>query len=193
MPAEPQCEIHVWPAERFNAMTTSWLGGGLLDAAIHADKDRDNRSQMAATLDPDIQVEALAALDLAEKLDLPQSRIVTHVEPLDRKTINKITTRRSDSQASCYAELIVADMLFQKNALLGRTLQTLFMVRDFEGRTDKPRIYKSWGGNPLKKFPPRAGEDVTEAAQELLATFVLNFEEFAANARRSSSGARAGR
>ncbi|MFN7177666.1 MAG: hypothetical protein ACK4MX_12370, partial [Thermaurantiacus sp.] len=62
------CEIHVWPAERFSAMTTGWLGGGLIEAAIYADRDKDNRTQMAASLDPEIQIEVLQALDLASQL-----------------------------------------------------------------------------------------------------------------------------
>jgi hypothetical protein len=185
--AAPECEIHVWPAERFQSLTTGWLGGGLLDAAIHADRDKDNRTQMAASLDPVIQLEALQGLNLSELLALRPSRIVVHQTPLDRKTINKISTRRSDSASPCYAEVIVADMLYQKNVLLGRTLQTLFMVRDFGAATDKPRITKSWGGNPLTRFPPKEGEDVEAAAQELVDIFTKNFEEFAANARRSAA------
>lgn len=185
-PPETPCEIHVWPAERFQAMTTGWLGGGLIEAAIHADRDRDNRTQMAASLDPVIQLEALNGLDLAALLALRPARIVTHETPLDRKTINRIGTRRAESASPCYAEVIVADMLYQRNALLGRTLQTLFMVRDFGDRADRPRIYKAWGGNPLTKFPPKEGEDVSAAAQELVDTFTKNFEEFAANARRTA-------
>jgi hypothetical protein len=187
------CEIHVFPAERFQALTTGWLGGGLIDAAIHADRDRDNRTQMAASLDPVIQLEALRGLDLAGLLALRPSRIITHETPLDRKTINRISTRRAESASPCYAEVIVADMLYQKNVLLGRTLQTLFMVRDFGAETDRPRIYKSWGGNPLTRFPPKEGEDFEAAAQELVDTFVKNFEEFAANAKRSAARAPARR
>ena len=56
---EPKCELHIWPAERFQAMTTGWLGGGLLDAAIHADGDKARRSQMASALDPVGQLDAL--------------------------------------------------------------------------------------------------------------------------------------
>lgn len=185
-PPETPCEIHVWPAERFQAMTTGWLGGGLIEAAIYADRDRDNRTQMAASLDPVIQLEALNGLDLAALLALRPARIVTHETPLDRKTINRIGTRRAESASPCYAEVIVADMLYQRNALLGRTLQTLFMVRDFGDRADRPQVYKAWGGNPLTKFPPKEGEDVSAASQELVDTFTKNFEEFAANARRAA-------
>src|SRR5690349_2382442 len=60
---EPQCELHIWPAERFQAMTTGLLGGGLLDAAIHAEGDKSRKSQIASALDPDGQAAALSQAD----------------------------------------------------------------------------------------------------------------------------------
>jgi hypothetical protein len=88
--AETQCELHIWPAERFNAMTTGWLSGfgaigAVADAASNADKNKDNRTQMAAALDSPGQLEALKAMNLPELLATKASRIVTHDEPLDRK------------------------------------------------------------------------------------------------------------
>lgn len=59
------------------------------------------------------------------------------------------------------------------------------MVRRFGEAMAKPRIYKSWGGNGLKLFPPKEGEDVTAATDELVTVFKANFEEFARNAVRS--------
>ena len=35
-PQAAGCELHIWPAERFAAITTGWLGGGLIDVAAHA-------------------------------------------------------------------------------------------------------------------------------------------------------------
>lgn len=178
----PACELHVWPAERFSSITQGWLGGGLLDAAIYADKDKDNRSKMATALDRPGQLEALAAMPLTTLLALPESQVITHDEVLDRKTINKIDTRRAASEASCYNEIIVADVFYHKAPIYGRSLKTLFMVRRFGEAKAKPRIYKSWGGNGLKLFPPQEGEDVTAATDELVQVFKANFEEFARNA-----------
>ena len=59
----PPCELHVWPAERMNSMTTGLLGGGLLDAAIHANKDASNRASLASALDSPTQLDALQSLD----------------------------------------------------------------------------------------------------------------------------------
>ncbi|GAA4741767.1 hypothetical protein GCM10023264_03580 [Sphingomonas daechungensis] len=178
---EPKCELHIWPAERFQAMTTGWLGGGLLDAAIHADGDKARRSQMASALDPGGQLDALQKLDLIALLKLPASKIVTHEEALDRKTVNKILTRRSDSKASCYSELIVTDVLYTKAAMWGRSLRTSFILRQFDASTGAPRIKKTTGGNGLKIFPAKKGEDTTEADAELVSIFQKNFTEATEN------------
>ena len=117
-------------------------------------------------------------------LQMPGAQIITHSEPLDRKTVNKIKDRRADSSSTCYAELIVADVFYQKAAIYGRSLKTLFMFRDFGSSKTKPSIYKSWGGNGLKIFPAKPGEDTSAADAELVSTFKLNFNEAAANFAR---------
>lgn len=180
------CELHVWPAERMASMTTGLLGGGLLDAAVHAKKDSANRALMASALDSPSQLDALQTEDLVTLLKLePGTRIVRHEQPLERKTMNKVKTRRSDSQSKCYSELIVADVYYQKAAIYGRSLHTLFMLRRFG---DDQRIdyeYKAWGGNGLKLFPAKDGEDATAALNELVSVFKKNFEEYATNARKA--------
>ena len=177
----PQCELHVWPAERFQAMTTGWLGGGLLDAAIHAEGDKARRSHLASALDSEGQLNTLQKLDLVSLLRLPPSKIVTHAEALDRKTINKIKTRRSDSTAPCYSELIVTDVFYQKAAMWGRSLRTSFMFRQFPAGAAEPTIRKTTGGNGLKIFPAKEGEDTTAADAELVGIFQKNFTEAAEN------------
>lgn len=176
------CELHVWPAERMNSITTGWLGGGLLDAAIHANRDSSNKTMMASALDSPSQLDALLSLDLRGMLKLtPGTTIVTHATPIERKSMNAVKSRRSDSQAKCYSELIVADLFYQKAAIYGRSLKTLFLVRDF-GSDDKIDFqYKAWGGNGLKLFPPKEGEDALAALDELVGVFKKNFTEYAAN------------
>lgn len=176
------CELHIWPAERLNSITTGLLGGGLLDAAIHANRDSTNKTLMASALDSQSQLDALLTLDLRGLLKLtPGTTIVTHATPIERKTMNEVKARRADSKAKCYAELIVADLIYQKAAIYGRTLRTLFMVRDF-GSDDRIDFqYKAWGGNGLKLFPPKPDEDAIAALDELVGVFKKNFVEYAAN------------
>ena len=180
------CELHVWPAERMNSVTTGLLGGGLIDAALHSGKDASNKAQMASALDSPSQLDALQTLNLNELLlRKPGTIIVRHEEPLERKTMNKIKTRRSDSQAECYSELIVADVFYQKAAIYGRSLRTLFMLRDFGNDQTIDYEYKAWGGNGLKLFPAKEGEDAIAALNELVSVFNKNFEEYAGNARKA--------
>ncbi len=191
---EPACELHVWPAERFQAQTSGWgaafgLVGELLEASANAEADKARRSALASALDPEAQLALLTARDLAADLGLPPSRIIAHPTPLDRKTMNKVKSRRAQSASPCYAELIVADVLYQRDAILGRSLSTLFMVRDFGDDGAIDREYKAWGGNGLQIFPPKEGEDAGPALDELNAKFTLNFEEFARNARRAAGRA----
>lgn len=179
--AAPQCELHIWPAERFQAMTTGWLGGGLLDAALHANGDKSRRSQMASALDSEGQLDALQKLNLISLLHLQPSRIVAHPEPLDRKTVYKVMSRRSDSKAPCYAELIVTDVFYQKSAMWGRSLRTSFIFREFPAAAAEPAVRKTTGGNGLKIFPAKEGTDTTAADAELVSVFQKNFEEATQN------------
>jgi hypothetical protein len=191
--AQSNCELHVWPAERMNSMTQGLLGGGLLDAALHAGRDASNRSQMASALDSPSQLDALQSLNLVQELGLPAgTSIIRHEAPLERHTMNSIKTRRSGSTASCYYELITADVLYMRSTLYGRSLRTLFMVRDFGNDQRIDFEYKAWGGNGLHHFPPHEGEDVTVAINELVDVFKRNFQEYANNerSRRSSQAGR---
>lgn len=191
--AAPRCELHVWPAERFQAMTTGWLSGfGALgaaaDAAGHGEGDKARRSHLASALDSEGQLAALQQLDLLSLLNMKDRAIITHNEALDRKTVNKIKERRAQSKSPCYSELIVADVFYQKAAIYGRSLKTLFMLRDFGSGTTDPAIYKTWGGNGLKIFPAKEGEDTTAADAELVDTFKKNFVEATANFARQRGG-----
>jgi hypothetical protein len=160
------CELHIWPAERMTSVT--------------------NKAKMASALDSPSQLDALQSLDLATMLDLePGTVIVRHEEPLVRKTMNKIKTRRSDSKAACYRELIVGDVFYQKAAIYGRSLHTLFMVRDFGNDQTIDFEYKGLGGNGLKLFPAKEGEDVIAALDELVTVFKKNFVEYANNEHKS--------
>lgn len=184
--AAPQCELHVWPAERFQAMTSGWgaafgVIGAIADSAGHAEGDKARRSHLASALDSEGQLSALQKLDLVALLRLPPSKIVTHSEALDRKTVNKIKTRRSDSTAPCYSELIVMDVFYQKAAVWGRSLRTGFMLREFAPGASEPSIRKTTGGNGLKIFPAKEGEDTSAADAELVAVFQRNFTEAAGN------------
>lgn len=191
--APSPCELHIWPAERMTSITTGLLGGGLIDAMVHSGTDASNKASLASALDSASQLDALQSLDLASLIKLaPGTVLVRHDQPLERKSMNKVKTRRSDSKATCYSELIVADVFYQKAAIYGRSLRTLFMIRNFGNDQKIDFEYKAWGGNGLSLFPPKEGEDVDAALTELVSVFKKNFQEYAGNARKSMAAKKIG-
>ncbi|HEV2816742.1 MAG TPA: hypothetical protein VGW40_05925 [Allosphingosinicella sp.] len=197
--AAPTCELHLWPAERMMSRTSGLLGGmgvigALADTAAHANRDATNRTQLASALDSPSQLDALQSLNLLTELNLPAgTAVVRHEAPLERHTMNRIKTRRSDSTATCYYELITADVLYMRSPIYGRSLRTLFMLRAFGNDQSIDFEYKAWGGNGLSHFPPREGEDVTVAIQELVDVFKRNFQEYANNERQAAARRAGGR
>lgn len=185
------CELHVWPAERMGASTTGWLSGfgmlgALVDQSAHAKQNSNHQGLLATALDSPSQLDALQELDLRTLLSLsPGTTIIRHETPLERKTMNSVKNRRSDSTAQCYSELIVGDVMYQKTAIYGRSLKTLFMYRNFGNDQTVDKEYKAWGGNGLKLFPPQEGEDAVAALDELIGTYKRNFDEYARNARNA--------
>lgn len=178
------CELHLWPAERMTSLTSGLLGPGLLNSAINSGKDANNKTLLASALDSPSQLDALQDLDLRTMLSLtPGTTIIRHETPLERKTMNKVKERRAESTSTFYSELIVADVFYQKAAIYGRSLRTLFMVRKFGNDQKIDKEYKAWGGNGLSLFPPKEGEDAIAALDELVSVYKANFEEFAKNAR----------
>lgn len=179
------CELHLWPAARIQAVSSGWgaqLGmiGALADRAGHAGGDKQRRAHMITALDPDAQTAALRELDLAGLLGLPPSRIIAHPQPLDARAA-KTAVRHAPSTSSCYAELIVSGVLYQKTAVHGRALKTGFLFRDFGPANEQPRRVVATGENALKLFPPKNADEVTASNAELISVFQRNFIEAAAN------------
>ena len=61
-------------------------------------------------------------------------------------------------------------------------------VRKFGASADTPAKSSSTGGNKLKLFPPKEGDDVTASNQELVEMFKKNFVEAAGNLSRQAAG-----
>ena len=59
------------------------------------------------------------------------------------------------------------------------------MFRNFGADQKIDREYKAWGGNGLKLFPPKEGEDAIAALDELVGVYKKNFDEYARNARKA--------
>lgn len=195
-PAESGCELHVFPSERFQAITTGWLSGfgligGLIDSAANSGRNRTNASQLGSALDSAGQARTLAAMDLTGLLNLPGYRIVSHEEPIAPSDARR-RSRHAQSGSQCYAELIVTRVFYQRAAIYGRSLRVSFLFRDFGAATQPSWTYAGRGGNGLSVFPPSDEAQVEAANTELLNVFRLDFEEYARNLQ-NACGQRRGR
>ena len=193
---DTQCELHVWPAERFAATTTGLLSGfgivgAVVDASGHANTNSNNRTQIASALDSAGQISVLQSMNPVELLGMDSANVIYHSQALDPKAVGKVKTRQSESRSNCYAELIVGAMSYYKAAMYGRAFHTSFIFREFGSSNDNPIEYRGVGSSGLRKFPPKEGEDVQAANDELLAAFRQNFTFYTDKARKALRSKRA--
>lgn len=164
------CEIHAWPAKGFHTVQYGWTHGGTIDGS---QKGRKGYPDMPdEPLSPAIQRAELAKLDLGTILGLENYKTVIHDEPLDTPVIRSTAGRHAAQSGSCYAELIVEDIVYQNNVLSGKWLNVIFRFRQFEGAGDTPsKTYSTYITTRLSKFPGEPGGDPAPALEELRNAF----------------------
>lgn len=183
-PAPPECELRVYPTLEGQAITTGWLSGlgvvgAIADAANNKDRNVSDAEYLKDALGPQFQVTALQSIDLVKELKLPPGTVILFETPIaDRKITTKVRTRLSQSTASCYAELIVTQNLYQKAAIYGRSLSNRFIYKDFRGGKAQAELRKGRGGNGLSQFPPQTPADRPAADADLRSAFTKNFLEY---------------
>lgn len=178
--AQDGCELHVWPTIEGQAQNIGLLGPGVLNQAINGKKNISNAEYMREALSPRFQVEAFKTIDLAASVGMPEGTEVIYEQPIaDRDITTKAKTRLTDSDAECYAELIVTQNLYQKKMIYGRSLNNRFIFKDFRGGLESTKMIKGRGGNGISEFPPETEEDQPKADADLRRAFLLNFEEYA--------------
>lgn len=179
--SEAACELHVFPTIEGQAQTTGLLGGGFIDDAIHADRNVSDAEYLRDALGPQFQVRAFQSIDVAAAVGMPEGTEVIYQTPIaDRDITTKVKTRLSDSDAECYAELIVTQNLYLKRMIYGRSLNNRFIFKDFRNGEDEARMIKGRGGNGLSVFPPETAEERDAADADLRQAFLANFQEYAA-------------
>ena len=185
------CELHVWPSEGMSTvlqtahdnLDTAYMGGILgssprqrinnNSAPVHTAQAKPNEP-----LDAAAQSKALAAMPLPTMLGLTDYRIVLHDTPLDSRTIRTVKTRYVASDAPCYADLVVSDLVYSRVYAHGRDLKTFLRFRLFGTGTAPTRSFGTWVQTKLNLFslePPRRDEP---ALVELNAAFAANLETF---------------
>jgi len=182
-PSQPSgvCEIHVWPAERFNTLTEGAIWNNSLDSGFNGrPRKADERAVPEhGPLDRANQLNMLSALDLPVLLHNPGARIVVHDDAAKRRAIGPATGRQSSSTSSCYMELTVAKNFFNRSNLTDRTLRTMFVFDDYGDQAMPKRSFVGWGVTSLQIYPAKVPEFAQAADDELAGAFRANVTQFA--------------
>ena len=178
-----RCELHVWPAERLDGQAFYVaFAGGLTIRGRSSDQKIENA--MEDLLSSSSQLNALRGVNLVNELRLAENtKIVEHQEALNRKTVNKIKLRRSQSSSPCYSELIMMEHRLYEDIVWGDRFQTAFLFRDFGSGSAPMRSFRTTSGNKLKILTLPEGARPPDAAQQVAAALRANFLEYARNAR----------
>lgn len=197
--AEAPCELHVWPTNNylgFNSGLLSGFGvvGALADAAAHDGKVKTVKDLMREYLGPEVQMEELGKLGVAETLRLQGYRtIVEEPTPFNEdlkkdpalkakaKAMNatvKAGKRLSDSKSNCYAELITTHIFYHKAMMYGSNLFGGWIYREFPATGKATKSAPGAVKNPLEDFPAKTEDKVESAKLELRDAYSKDFLEY---------------
>jgi hypothetical protein len=193
------CELHVWPTENYIGINSGLLAGfgvvgAVVDQAAHAGKVKTVKELMADYLGPQVQIEELNKIGIADTLKLRGYRVVVE-EPTPfreefkknpelkakAKAMNakiKSKQRLSSSTSKCYAELITTYIFYHKAMMYGSNLFTHWIYREFGDKPVATKVASGQVKNPLEHFPPKAEDKVEEAKQELRDAYAKDFVEY---------------
>lgn len=193
----PSCELHIYPTRNFQALSTGWLVGlgpigGLAEMSARKGKVKTVKQVMADILTPDIQMTQLGKVNVVNGLKLPADTIVTQETPLPSpeeaksdaaaktqlealEAKNKDGTRLTASTASCYGELLVSSVFYQKAAMYGTRIFTFFTYRKFEGGKAKPQVSRGQVEQHTPGFPASTPEGEDAARTALIDAFGADF------------------
>lgn len=191
------CELHIYPTRNFQALSTGWLVGlgpigGLADMAAHKDKVKTVKEIMADILTPETQMAQLAKVNVVSVLKLPADTVVTQETPLPSpqeakadaavktqlealEAKNKDGARLTTSTASCYGELLVSSVFYQKAAMYGTRVFTFFIYRKFENGKAKPQVSRGQVEQHTPGFPASTPEGEDAARVALINAFGADF------------------
>lgn len=175
------CEIHVWPAERFNTLTEGAIWNNTLDSGFNnRPRKADERGVPEhGPLDSANQLKMLSALDLSTLLHNPGARVIVHDEAAKRRAVGPATGRQSPSTSICYMELTVAKNFFNRSGLTDRTLRTMLIFDDYGDQPMPRRSFVGWGVTTLQIFPAKEPGFAQAADDELANAFRANVAQFA--------------
>ncbi|MFQ3664702.1 MAG: hypothetical protein SNJ79_01510 [Sphingomonadaceae bacterium] len=175
--ADPaRCHLHVWPAAQLDAVTQA-LMNHVVNQAFDPARGGIARPDV---LSLESQRAQLAGLDLPGMFRLEGAQLVIHEQPAPRPSPAAPQAPIVQPVAPCHVELVIGRLIYDHAPMAPHALKTLVSIRSFAAGGDLLASYTAWGETPLRRFPPRAGEDPSAAAAELVAAFGANLQQVAA-------------
>lgn len=190
--AAGDCELHVWASAGMGEtlqtasdnLDTSYMGALLARSPqrnIATDRAdvHTSAAQSGGPLPTGKQIVILSALDLPTLLGVPEYRPVFHDNPLDGLTLRNKPGRYVDTPATCYADLVLSDVVYSREYANGQNLKSFFRFRDFGDTASPQRKLSTWAQTRLVNA--RAGKKANPEASdaELPAALAENARKFA--------------
>lgn len=172
------CELHIWPTVKLNGATMGSGMPGLLPALMAGDTSAQIKV-LGSVLDPAGQLQELKSIDLESTLGLPVRTVIFfHDAPQDWK----MTERNTASKASCYYELKVDEILFNRHPLYGKDILSFFTFRSFGNGQRVAFRVSDRVRTKMPDFPKKVQADadsIAAVSQMVNRAFLADFTVFA--------------
>ncbi len=181
-PADGTCEFHVWPGDEMMSVYYGWFHGSTVNGQVQG-----RRGYPKAPADPvDVATQRIIMEEVQPQRQFGKEayRLVLHDAPLPSTRIRNAGGRITDSTASCYAELVLDDVVLQQDAFNGSFLKSLFHYRDFGADATPRRSFATWVQTDLDAMSPRTEEQMEAAVAEIRQAYRTNISLFATSAMR---------
>lgn len=173
--ASAACELHVWPGHDFHSVYYGWAHGGTVDGAA---KGRDGYENVPhEPLSAGEQVKILGSADLAATLSLAGYRTVIHETPLSSREIRTGLARHALDTPRCYAELMIDDLVLQKNFTGTQALNILYRFRQFDGDVSG-RSFGTYIQVPVRIADKAIDRSSDAIVSELASAYSISIHDF---------------
>jgi hypothetical protein len=159
------CEFHVWPGDGLMSTYYGWFHDGIVNGQVEG---RPGYPAIPPNpIDTAMQASLLAETHPEAAMRQADYRLIVHREALSSRVIRQAHERLAHSSSSCYAELIVDDVILQTDWVNGSSLHILFHYRDFGPDPLPRRVFATWVETHLSTFPPRQPDQLDAAIAEI--------------------------
>ena len=169
--------------------------GSAVDLANSHNRRMTTEDVLMAYLPADVQLAQLNKFGVLEKLRLPADTVIVAETPAPNQAeakadpaakarlkqleeTAKSNQRLTASAATCYSELVVADVLHQKTLAYGTRMFTQFAFRDFRAKPDAPVVSKGMVENKAPDFANMTPEKEPEVRAAIVEAYGKDFTKW---------------